>query len=167
MRRNPVGRSRANHRPLSGMHLAYQRRRRGGAETAQRTALVHIHVQVADGHQSAGCTGPFLVLSFVYRENHQILYEMADSSPMAPVKANAKRPKDDKEFHRKAAALGAPFLSFGDLLFDTDRYPDPLAARPSPDTKFKALPEGVTQEMTKRWQGMIRESKEGTASSSV
>ncbi|XWW92316.1 hypothetical protein V2A60_000239 [Cordyceps javanica] len=83
---------------------------------------------------------------------------MADSSPMAPVKANAKRPKDDKEFHRSKLA---------DDDFNPNRYPDPLAARPSPDTKFKALPEGVTQEMTKRWQGMIRESKEGTASSSV
>lgn len=25
---------------------------------------------------------------------------MADSSPMAPVKANAKRQKDDKDFHK-------------------------------------------------------------------
>ncbi|OAQ98799.1 hypothetical protein LLEC1_03873 [Akanthomyces lecanii] len=75
---------------------------------------------------------------------------MADSSPVAPpIKPNAKRQKDDKEYHRSRLS---------DATFNPSRYPDPLEARPSPDPKFKT-PDGVTKEMTQNWLSMIREAK--------
>ncbi|KAJ4163473.1 hypothetical protein LMH87_005197 [Akanthomyces muscarius] len=79
---------------------------------------------------------------------------MADSSPVAPTKLNAKRQKDDKDYHRHRLT---------DATFNPNRHPDPLEARPSPDPRFKT-PDGVTEEMTQNWLSMIREAKAKTTS---
>lgn len=100
---------------------------------------------------------------------------MADSSPVAPIKVNAKRQKDDKEYHRHRLTDAAfnPSES-AEAHFSLyvrpranktlpGRHPDPLEARPSPDPKFKT-PDGVTEEMAQNWLSTIREARARTTS---
>ncbi|KAK3181420.1 hypothetical protein K4F52_007282 [Lecanicillium sp. MT-2017a] len=75
---------------------------------------------------------------------------MSESSPLGPgsSKPNARRGKEDRE------VLKARLV---DSHFNMNRYPDPLADRPSPDPKF--YPAGISPEMERQWLAIIESAK--------